>query len=328
MMEGLIAMMNLTKKPAPTELTNLNPSDLNFLISTENVEKVDGLQAIATALKQVKDIALWGPQAKLLAMVLRKAWKDTGGDDLVAEIINAFDLSGDVSVDPDRVNDILNLIREQGKHTFTASRAKIQEIIGLTIKTADKRIKKETKKIEEEWALVYTKVAEEAIEAFLEEYSEVALIKEVERLSKITLQNVSTRNVDKKILVERIKKIKEHPRNYLDTLADVEAGRVYNHTTLQYGMENGYSTYQIIAQIDKVTCKVCLHLDGRIFSVQKAIKKVEKYMTLGGNTEKIKKLFPFPREPELDNKSPEEIQKLDLSPPFHGRCRCSMNLIA
>lgn len=37
--------------------------------------------------------------------------------------------------------------------------------------------------------------------------------------------------------------------------------------------------------------------------------------------------FPFPRVPQIDNKSPAQIRKMGLCPPFHGRCRCDIQFL-
>jgi SPP1 gp7 family putative phage head morphogenesis protein len=98
--------------------------------------------------------------------------------------------------------------------------------------------------------------------------------------------------------------------------------------------------YQIVNPLDERTCKVCGHMDGKIFEVSQAQAQMEREME-AENPEDIKRLHPWLRHSQLtkiSNRSGEISGRRGIDdsralaaagfslPPFHFRCRCTVDV--
>lgn len=311
--------------PTPEELISLDSFDLGFLVLTGYMQFVPVEVFVMKAAQAIKkDVILWGPESKLIAHVLKKAWKKHGVK-LTDAIIAAFDLTGDVSVKPKKVKVAFKKHKNVGKKVAKATKKKVLQAFARVGRKANKyytkKLKKARAKKQEEKELWVILAGQ--LEVYIEMYPERILAAEVERLVTLTMTAPDKRAVNAIVLRERIERIVVNPLNYMDNVSDVHAGRVWHFTGLQMAQEEKITRAIVIAQEDKVTCPVCRRMDGRTISVTQQISRMEKALALT-DPEKINKALPFPRVKDLDNMSPKQIRDAGWSLPFHSRCRCDV----
>lgn len=317
--------------PDPSDLKHLDSFDLSFLLMTGYVKPLDPLQSIAI-IQKAADVILWGPQAAVMSVAMRKGWAAAGGNTLTSKIIDCFDLTGDITVDNKRLNKILasKTFKNVGKGTWKSCKKKVLAAQQTTISKSSSYFEKTSEKVEKvdsAWLNDYSVASAATMKETIETYPNVNLNRDIKAVQDQASRTLSKRTVDKLALKQRISAIDKLPNNYLSTVSDVEAGRVWNHVGIKYAQEQGFRTYQIISEEDNNVCPVCLRIHGRVFSVTTAMASIDEYVSSGGGVDSAKSLFPFPRVKGLDNRSPEEISSMNLQPPFHPKCRCDVTLL-
>lgn len=344
------------RKPNPVEVLSLDSFDQAFLIHTGNLKLINPLETIAEVLKASGDLILWGPQAALMFRVLVNGWKEAGGEDYTDEVVDAFDLEADpVTVDNKRLNKILKGAEDLGARHWKLVKNKIDEIyletqyrsqvfyderfnqfIEATTERGheptENQIQADVGKVEkvsreqfDQWfSLQQPIIIQDYINGFP---SEVLNPRIAELATQATLKE-GVRAVDRAELINRVNNIPSIPHAQFDITGDVEVARAWNKTAV--AMMQGYavSEYQVISERDRKTCPVCQRIDGRCFSAEMAVNKMQEYDGItAGNVQAIRDLWRFPRMDDVDNVPPEAIRDLDLVPPFHPRCRCEVVLL-
>jgi hypothetical protein len=282
-------------------------------------------------LKQIdKSTILWGPEAKTVFNVWRREWNKSPAPEMLSQWKGAFDLSGDISVDGSAARQAVDAI------DWNMMRAVMDEAMpGITkaMGTAGKRSgiyfedQRETM-LEKQDEAIMANIAlamSDQLEIFALEFPQRRLHPESERLIQLAQTNPAQRGIDKLALKTRIKAFTErYPMSYLEQISDVHVGRTWNFTGLQVAVRNEVRVGQIIAHRDELLCPVCMRLDGRTFQVAAAVERMEGLLDAEPSADALSQASPFPRVPDIDNKSPAEIEAMGLLPPFHGRCRCEI----
>ena len=318
-------MSHLSKeKPNALEVSKLDRFDQAFLIMTGNVKMITPAEALVNALKVSGDVVLWGPESVALARILNQAWVNNGGTEFTTELVAAFDLTGEISVDSDEVDRIFEQYEDIWQAMWIEASVQAIAIIERALRRSRRHFQKIKQQNFDEFMEAYLLSASERIEAGLDWYIAEELRGEVTRLVGQASTKESLRTIDRVHLRDRIQRLVRHPQNHFRQFSDIEAGRAWHGSGIQYFTERGFQSYQVIAERDRVTCPVCKQIDGKVYSVPLAMRKYDRFMTLAGNFAQARDVFDFPRVSELDNLSPEDWQKRVDLPPFHPRCRCDV----
>lgn len=297
------------------------------------------------------------PESIVLSVVAIRLWKKISNP-LFAEITKSFSFDNKGSVDRSKQKKIKDMADKAVKEFSKQIKPKAEKIFkkiqvnavkhfSAQIKNPPKPVKPRTfpkTKAEEDDGLSEFEEFLLAIGllqliSFIEEYPERLLLPNLERINVLFELPPSVREVNFTKLSQRVLNFQAKTQVYLAQLTDVFAARQWHFTGLKLMHLNKVAQFQIIAQMDKVTCPVCQRLHGRIFSVVKAIKKMEEFLALK-DPDKMSEFYKFPRVnrkawrawieaqkaviDDIDNKTQAQIEKLNLMVPFHGRCRCEI----
>jgi hypothetical protein len=308
--------------------------DQAFLIMTGRVKLIPALQSLANIFKATGEFVLWGPQSRLLHIVLNRGWKNNGGPELMEDIVAAFDLSGDISINLKDLKAAMKVkrLRKLGRAMWKDIGDGAVEVDSKTITKAEAYFTKQQEEaakadVSNEFVETYLSASEARLAAFVSEFPEGQLASQVQGVVEITRQKVTDRTVDKAALTRRIKVLEKYPNKYWKEMSDIEVGRTWNHTGIRVAADEKVVAYQVISERDKQVCPICNRVDGHVFRVAPQVKKMNQYIAAEGDTDKINNLYSFPRIDDVDNISPEQMTKLDLMPPFHGRCRCDVVML-
>ena len=276
--------------PTEEELLDLDSFDLSFLILTGHVKMVDNFDLAFDVLKAVKGQAMYDPEVELMTGIFRKALKKHFSK-LTKEIISSFTLTGNISVNPKKIEKAFKKYRNSGTKVWEDVQDKILQLLAITQERASnyfgrqqkKQIREAKKKADgittDAWHKYSTEALSDHVAAFTKEYPDRILHPEVQRMIKITEMDEKERLLTKHALKERIRGIKDLPEKYFENVSDVYAGRAWAYTGIQMAHTHGVTEYQVIAQNDRRTCKVCSILDGKTFSVQQAYDNMNKFFT-------------------------------------------------
>lgn len=318
-----------------TTICKVDTFDLAFLVLTGHVQLSTWGSLIAKAAQSYKDVVLWGPQAHLMGVVLKKGWRKHGAE-ITDEILDQFDLTGDISVDGKEARRLLRskAFKESGIKTAEETREKIQEIIGMCQRKATLDFEqRETVGLEKQasieagWQGFQEKALANHVELFIQEFPGQEFSPRIASMIHMAEKNPKLRMIDKAALSSRIKNLRQAPERYLAGMGDVYAGRAWQGTVLSLAVSRQVTEYQVLAQNDRIVCPVCMRLDGRTFSVEQVHEKWQQYLNVAHDTDAIRRAMPFPRVAQLDNKDPKAVRAMGLMPPFHGRCRCDMVML-
>lgn len=110
-------------------------------------------------------------------------------------------------------------------------------------------------------------------------------------------------------------------------IINTTVNQMRNNAALNYMAQAGIEKYERIEVGDRLTCKYCLAINGRQFSVSKGIAKLDAVMAL--EPEYIGTVSPFltriGKAEVLKNKTDEELEDFTLmSGPAHPQCRGSL----
>lgn len=271
------------------------------------------------------DLITWGPEAKLLSKVMVKSW-NKHGKGLIKSVKNAFTLDQNISVDRKKIESAFKRHKNIGKKIWKDSNKKAVAILKATSYRALGHFKKQSRKrtkaeVDDAFDLFIANALSDHIEAYLKEYPERVLHPEIIRLVELAEASDELRDVDKALLLERIKKIDTLGPNYVTNVADVNVGRAWTYSGLELAYQNEVEEYMWVAHLDDPNrpCSPCTRLHGKRFNVLITRDKVLKVLA-EKDPDKISEIAPFPRVEDLDAKSPEEIMNGAHSPPAHNRC--------
>jgi hypothetical protein len=300
---------------------------MEFLAMTGNVKFIDPFEVIVRKLQASGDILLWGPEAKMVQIALMTAWA-SNAKGLMDEIIEGFNLKGDVTVDEPYIQDAFIEYINVGQWAYDDARPKVlQSLAQCQSRSLDYFKSKRQKGQFDEFLEEYLNAMDTHLQAYMAEYPLEVLLPEVEKVIKLAEMPPGTRNIDIVTLQDRVRALRELPGRQLGLTSDIEAGRLWQHAGIMYGSETNATTYQVLAERDRVTCPVCQKLDGTTYSIPRQIEKIEQFVEYAGDPGAIAELYRFPRYADIDNRSPAELLDMDLIPPFHGNCRCELSII-
>lgn len=317
----------------PQILNELDSFDVGFLAATEKIRLIDNFDASFMVLKAVldesRDVELWGPEAALLAKVLVSAWRKVGGKFLL-KARDAFSLEGDISVDVNRINGLLEENGDLGKKLWNEVKKKVEAVINQTqvqalefyLRQRDSQIAEKSEATDftkEDWAKYVASSAQGHLETMLKGFPDRSVHDEIRRLAGIVDTNPLMRTVDRAALEKRILSLDKLGIGNLEGMADINVGRAWSWSGLELGSQQGITEYQIIAELDQKTCPVCERLHGRTFPLEKARGQMQDFMGKAHSAATLAAGMAFPRVSQVDNKSPEQIRAMAVSPPFHGR---------
>lgn len=312
------------------KICNVPSFDLAYLVLTGYVKMLPVHVYMSEVAKASKDVIMWGPQARLLGVVLRKHARDTVGP-YIARIIESFDLSDNIGVDSKKVTAILGSKAFQAslKKGFKDTKLKVNKSLQLASKKSQSYFKKNLQKVDVavDWELLMVEALSGHVTTFVETYPKRILAPEVKRLVKLAKTKPDFRHVDNFLIKERVESLYTKADAYMMNLGDIYAGRAWQGTTLSMAKEQHASEYQIVAQNDTTVCLVCERMDGRTFPVDPVYDKWDNYLGTQGDADQIREALPFVRLNDVDNKTPKQVRDLLVFPPFHGRCRCEMSII-
>jgi len=149
-----------------------------------------------------------------------------------------------------------------------------------------------------------------------------------------------------KLMSERIKDELSHvrtpggfhgtSRQYFEGLAANAATVGRTHGQMRSFIDLGVTKYYINATVDRRTCEVCLHMDGKVFAIDHGSRQLNA--ELGAKTpQDIKSVHPWTNlsrlqavSPKAGPVGPDDAGKLADAgfslPPFHYRCRCTVDV--
>ena len=134
-------------------------------------------------------------------------------------------------------------------------------------------------------------------------------------------------NIDK--FIERYgKNFGNISKSQIQRIVDTSVSRIRNWGHIRQMSEFKVKYYEIVEVLDRITCPICLEMDGKIFPVGKADERILKLSELSAEdfNEKVYKNAPAKTQEEwidyAKSKSGKEmIADNIVGPPFHSRCR-------
>lgn len=337
------------KTPSQDELLDLDSFDLAFLTLTGHVEWLDPLDTTYMALKALESHGskeyLWGPEADLLSKAIRSAWRKHGLPQL-KEVQDAFDFSpkapDEIKVDMEAVSKFIRDTRNTGKKMWLQVGKKARSVMATAAERSLAHFRRQQarepkrpkqwagrvrKQVDPEgWAEFIAAAEADHLAEFMQQYPNAILHQDVRRLAGLAQDKEALRIIDKAQIQERLRALPARSERYWDNLSDVQAGRVWTQTGIEYAYQQGVTEYMVVSERDKATCPTCRRIDGRTFSVSAARERIVEALN-AESTADIAAAQPFPRVGDLDNRPPEEIRGMALAPPFHGRCRCDVIML-
>lgn len=112
-------------------------------------------------------------------------------------------------------------------------------------------------------------------------------------------------------------------RFQLRRVVETTVNKARNYGNVQYLHQAEVAEFEIVSVMDRKTCPYCRTLNGRTFSVEKAVDRIA---TLADSApEQVPRISPFATVftvSELEKMSSEALEKAGISmPPFHPHCR-------
>jgi len=125
-------------------------------------------------------------------------------------------------------------------------------------------------------------------------------------------------------------------RQYFEGLAANAATTARAQGNIRSFTDLGITKYQIENPQDERTCKVCMVMDGKIFTVKQGMDVIDKEMS-ANSPDDVKEAHPWYSEKQLNaiTTGPGNQGKTDADvlaakgyavPPFHFRCRCAVTV--
>jgi SPP1 gp7 family putative phage head morphogenesis protein len=156
----------------------------------------------------------------------------------------------------------------------------------------------------------------------------------------VMIKHGRNRAVAGKVIGERLTKTLGTVRGanpaYFEALAANTVTTARVHGQLRSFIEADVDKYEINNPRDRRTCKVCNHMDGKVFSVEQGTSQMEKELE-SKTPEAFKAVHPWMHIKQVKTisskpgavgaKDAGALSKAGFSlPPFHYRCRCTIDL--
>jgi len=317
--------------PEEDALTELDSFDLAFMVMMGYVKMAPLSEALERLTKADKRTQMWGPEVEMASQALIRAFRKENSA-AMKDFVAAFDTSGDISVDGKKARKaIVRVTASKMKNVWKASKEKVLQALAVASERAEehyiKQSKKTTKKVQKQEAafqLWMTEALGDHVEAFTTQFPKRVLHPEARRLVKLAELSPGQRLIDKANLKNRIETFTKMPGKYIDGVADVQIGRAWTFTGLEMAKQNRVTACQIVAHRDEVTCPVCESFDGKYVDVAPAHANMMQLLEAPVDADGLVAAAPFPRLPDIDNKSPSQVRALGFLPPFHNKCRCDI----
>lgn len=321
-------------------ISGLSSFDIAFLLLTGHYQipmtSFDrAFMVLKDSLKKWRDVSLWGPQARLL----KRATEQARRKELMAVLTAYQNLLTDAEKKGIKVNK--KKLKELNEGAEKAAAAMWGDVspkaTALTLSTIEASTAYQASKL----AVTIPKITKSAVKSYLFKasmshlasfvlsYPNRILEPEIQRLVTIVETNPSMRSIDRYDLTQRLDKIVGLGSSYFSGLSDVQIGRVWTWTALKLGQEQKREKYQVIAELDNKTCKVCFRLHGKDFYLEPALRKLDEIVKEGNEMtpEELADEIPFPKISDIDNMTREELMESGFEPPFHNNCRCDIVLL-
>jgi len=304
------------------DIQNLDVFDLDFLRRTGRVRLVSEQKMVSIAIKSAKDTQLWGPEARLMAAIIEKAWfAEMGG--MHEKLAKTIDVEAG-TFNHKKFKALLTANKKKPAKVAKAVEKKVQAlalaIAGRSVshfqKQKDTAEKKKVAKADftlPDWEYFEFKAMSPNVDKWIKTAPFGAMRSEGKRLGDLVVKRGSL--IDKRFLEERMQLFSGmQARKGIAQVADVQAGKAWAVSGMRLAQVHNVQTYRIVGESDSRQCSVCANLDGKTFDVAKTYEKMMSGVEGG-----------FPRIEDVDNKSPEDLKKeIDTAPPFHPRCRCDL----
>lgn len=333
--------------PSQEEILDLDSFDLAFLSMTGHVQWTDPFDSTYLAVKALESHGspdyLWGPEADLVQRSLVQAWRKHGKEE-TEKLLDAFDFSpeaeDEVLVDMQKVNAVIKATKNVGKAMWLQAGKKVRAAVDSTVERSlahfERQQSREVKfpkqwegrirKQATEWEAFIAAAEADHIAEFTQRFPDRVLHPEIRRLAGMSQSKAAFRTIDKAQIRDRLTNIGNNAEGYFANMSDVQVGRAWNYTGIEYAYSQGVTEYMVVSERDKATCPVCRRIDGRTFRVTQAREKMAEALN-AETAEGVAEAAPFPRVSDLDNQPPEAIRDMGLAPPFHGRCRCDVIML-
>ena len=114
---------------------------------------------------------------------------------------------------------------------------------------------------------------------------------------------------------------------YWHTVSTSAASRAYHYGVIKAGRRQGFRGYRLVAVMDNRTSEICKALNGREFWLADAEKLYDAVAK--AEQEDIKDVHPWIMGEEARGLTKDEVlARATYVPPFHGRCRTTIQLIS
>lgn len=114
---------------------------------------------------------------------------------------------------------------------------------------------------------------------------------------------------------------------YWDVVASAAIVRARSFGALSGMEEAGITEYEILAMGDERMCPICGAMNGRTFSVAKTREVVNRVLDIS-DPEKFKAAMPWQTKTPKGKSNADLLASGQSLPPFHGRCRCTLVVVA
>ena len=111
---------------------------------------------------------------------------------------------------------------------------------------------------------------------------------------------------------------------YWHVVASANASHAYHYGLVQAGLSKGYRGYRLVAVLDSRTTDICRALNGKEFWLADALPVVERLAS--GDDPRAASPWITGEERRLLTEN-EVYDRAVYVPPFHGRCRTTMQLL-
>lgn len=114
---------------------------------------------------------------------------------------------------------------------------------------------------------------------------------------------------------------------YWHTVSTSASSRAYHYGVIKAGRRQGYRGYRLVAVIDSKTSDICRKLDGKEYWLADAERLYDAIAA--AEEDQIKDVHPWIQGEEARGLTEDEVlERAVYVPPFHGRCRTTMQLIS
>lgn len=125
-------------------------------------------------------------------------------------------------------------------------------------------------------------------------------------------------------------------RQYFEGIVANAVGSARVTGQLRSFVDLGITTYTVVNPLDERTCPVCNHMEGKTFTINHGIQMMES-MLEAKTKKQIKEAHPWytPRQLKEISPKPGDVSAKDSQalanagfaiPPFHFRCRCTIDI--